>query len=233
MDEPSPPPLAGVAGATASVRVVRVAGRGRPDAVTRLLLVRHGESTWNAEGRWQGHADPPLSEAGAAQARAAAAALAGIEAVWCSDLVRARQTAALCAPSGVAVLEDPGLRERDVGSWSGLTRDVIEDRYPGWLASGRRPDGWEGDDALAVRVWDALRGVVAALDPGRCAVVVSHGGVIRAIEASLGVPPRRVPNLGGVWLHAVSGDVVLGDRTVLVGLDGGAARRAPARATPE
>src|SRR5260370_19441283 len=133
----------------------------------RLLLVRHGESTWNAEGRWQGHADPPLSAVGVAQARAAASGVSRVAAVWSSDLVRARQTAELCAPAGVVVAEDPRLRERDVGSWTGLTRAATDDRCPRWLAAGRRPDGWEDDAPLAARAWEGLRRGGAALPPRR------------------------------------------------------------------
>ena len=209
-------------------------GAGPDDSAgTALLLVRHGQSTWNAEGRWQGHADPPLSETGHRQARAAAPAVAGIDAVWCSDLVRARQTAEGCAPPEVAVDEDPRLRERDVGSWTGLTRDEIEDRWPGWIADGRRPDGWEDDAVLADRAWAALRSIAATLGVGQRAVVVSHGGVIRAVEAHLGVPPRPVPNLGGVWLHGGSGELVLGDRVTLVDAGSGAAKTEPVVAAPE
>jgi broad specificity phosphatase PhoE len=189
-------------------------GAERQHPFVRLLLLRHGESTWNALGRWQGHADPPLSTAGTAQARAAAPALTGFDAVWCSDLIRARQTAELCAPAGVTVRTDPRLRERDVGQWTGLTRDTIEGRYPGWITDGRRPAGWEPDERVAARAWRALRGVVAALEPGGHALVVSHGGLIRAVEASLGTPPRPVPNLGGVWLEHAAGTFGLGEQAV-------------------
>jgi len=200
-------------------------GAERPHPFVRLLLLRHGESTWNAVGRWQGHADPPLSTIGAVQARAAAPALKGIDAVWCSDLIRARQTAELCAPPGVTVRTDPRLRERDVGQWTGLTRDTIEGRYPGWIADGRRPTGWEPDERVAARAWRALRGVVAALEPGGHALVVSHGGLIRAVEASLGTPSRPVPNLGGVWLHHAAGTFGLGEQAMPADR---AARAAPA-----
>lgn len=185
-------------------------------------------------GRWQGHADPPLSTTGVAQARAAAPTLTRIDAVWCSDLIRARQTAELCAPAGVAVHADLRLRERDVGRWTGLTRETIEHDYPGWLTAGRRPDGWEPDESVAARAWRALRGVVAALEPGGRGVVVSHGGLIRAVEASLGTPPRPVPNLGGVWLHHAAGTFDLGDQAVPVDRATRAASASePAVAAPE
>jgi broad specificity phosphatase PhoE len=196
---------------------------------TRLLLIRHGESTWNAEGRWQGHADPPLSVTGTGQARAAAAALTRVTAVWCSDLARAHQTAQLCAPAGLEVQTDRRLRERDVGAWTGLTRDAIEGRYPGWVADGRRPDGWEDDEAVARRAVPALLTIAADLERGAHAVVVSHGGLIRAVTAGLGGTPRPVPNLGGLWLLEAPGTLRLGEPVVLV--DG--ARTAPsASASP-
>src|SRR5215510_15555658 len=96
----------------------------------RLLLVRHGESTWNAQSRWQGQADPPLSPFGERQAEDATARLAEIAtitSVWVSDLRRARRTGELIARhlDLDGVREEPRLRERDVGAWSGLTRDEI------------------------------------------------------------------------------------------------------------
>jgi probable phosphoglycerate mutase len=206
----------------------------RHDPVVHLLLLRHGESTWNADGRWQGRADPPLSTTGDAQARAAAAALTGIDEVWCSDLIRARRTAELCAPAGVTVRADPRLAERDVGGWTGLNRAAIEDRYPGWLTAGRRPDGWESDESVAARAWRALRDAAGDLEPGGRGVVVSHGGLIRAVEASLGTPPRPVPNLGGVWLHHTAGTFDVGDQVVLVdGAACAASASEPAVAAPE
>src|SRR5215212_2370289 len=106
--------------------------------MARLLLVRHGESTWNARGRWQGWADPPLSDLGRAQAEAAGPAAAPVDAVVSSDLQRARVSAELMA----AVLEidevhiERDLRERDVGDFTGLTRAEIEERWPGSLSQG-------------------------------------------------------------------------------------------------
>jgi broad specificity phosphatase PhoE len=206
----------------------------RHGSAVRLLLLRHGESTWNAAGRWQGRADPPLSTTGVAQARAAAPALTGIDAVWCSDLIRARQTAELCAPAGVTVHADPRLAERDVGRWTGLNRATIEDRYPGWLTEGRRPDGWEPDESVAARAWRALHDAAATLEPGGRGVVVSHCGLIRAVEASLGTPPRPVPNLGGVWLHHAAATFEVGDQVVLVdGAAYAASASEPAVAAPE
>jgi broad specificity phosphatase PhoE len=189
--------------------------------MVRLLLVRHGESTWNAESRWQGQADPPLSPLGERQAEEAGdelAAIASITTVWTSDLVRARRTAVIIASRlGVGVVRDePRLRERDVGSWSGLTREEIEERWPGYLAARRAPPDFEGDDALLAR---ARTGLSEAVDGGTSGdvLVVTHGGVVRAIERSLGATPDRLPNLAGRWLLAESPtELTLGERVVLV-----------------
>ena len=187
----------------------------------RLLLVRHGESTWNAQSRWQGQADPPLSPFGERQAEDATvrlAQVAAVTAVWVSDLVRARRTGELIAQrlDLDAVREEPRLRERDVGAWSGLTRAEIEQRWPGYLAARRSPPDFEGDEALLERTRAGLAAVVDGSDSGDV-VVVTHGGVIRTIERSLGATPERLPNLGGRWLLADSPtDLALGERVVLL-----------------
>jgi broad specificity phosphatase PhoE len=100
---------------------------------TRILLARHGETEWNRLGRWQGHADPPLNDLGRRQAEILAEQLAGdtVSAVYSSDLRRARETARIVAERiGLPVTEDSALREIDVGSWSGLTRDEVRERFP-------------------------------------------------------------------------------------------------------
>jgi broad specificity phosphatase PhoE len=97
-----------------------------------------------------------------------------------------------------------------------LTRDEIEARHPRWLADGRRPEGWEPDDALVARAGPALQDVAAALTVGGTAIVVSHGGVIRAVAHHFGAVPAPVPNLGGVWLHVEGEGLVLGARTSLL-----------------
>jgi broad specificity phosphatase PhoE len=187
----------------------------------RLLIVRHGESTWNAQSRWQGQADPPLSPLGERQAEEASerlAELASITMVWTSDLLRARRTAELIASrlSVQRVHAEPRLRERDVGSWSGLTREEIEDRWPGYLAARRAPPDFEGDAQLLART---TAGLAAAVDGSASGdvLVVTHGGVVRTIERSLGATPDRLPNLAGRWLLAASPSrLTLGERVVLV-----------------
>src|SRR3954451_18850203 len=95
---------------------------------SRMLLVRHGQSEWNATGRWQGQADPPLSDQGRQQAIDAAARIGSVDVVVSSGLMRALETARIIADQvGVGpVVVEPDLRERHVGEWSGLTHVEIE-----------------------------------------------------------------------------------------------------------
>ncbi len=189
---------------------------------TTILLVRHGQSTWNADGRWQGQADPSLSPLGEAQARGASASaqFEGIDGWWGSDLERARHTAALLTAGRGSVRLDANLRERHAGAWEGLTRAEIEAGWPGFLAEHKRPAGWEHDDSLLERVFTAL-GDIATHVPGGRVVAVTHGGVIRALERWFGAADLPVPNLGGRWVEigAVEIGVTasgLGERVLLV-----------------
>ena len=188
----------------------------------RLLVIRHGESIWNADGRWQGQADPPLSPLGERQAEAAAAGVAEpVAAIWTSDLVRARRTAELIAGrlGAVPPHPEPRLRERDAGEWSGFTRAEIEARWPGALAAGRRPAGWEPDEELAERALAALHEIGAASVEGSVTLIVTHGGVIRTVERELGAEPEPVPNLGGRWVVATGAALELGERRLLIDPD--------------
>lgn len=162
--------------------------------MTTILLARHGESDWNRAKRWQGHADRPLTDAGRAQSRELAERLAETEldAVYSSDLQRARETAEIVAETRdlkVAVL--PDLREVDVGSWSGLTRAEAEEKFPEayrrWVAGGEGWDDGETYEQLGRRVLRAVQ-TIAAEHPGDRVLVVAHGGSIRAVHAAaLGV----------------------------------------------
>ena len=186
--------------------------------MTRILLVRHGQSTWNADGRWQGRADPPLSELGRRQAEVAAETLEaeGITAVWASPLVRAHETAVIVADRlGVMITFDPRLQERDAGEWTGKTRDEIEAGWPGFLADGRRPDGFEVDEVLHDRALAAVHAIAAA-SGDEPVVVLSHGGLIRVVERALGSEPHSVPNLGGLDIRRVPSGLELAGRTVLI-----------------
>ncbi len=171
--------------------------------VSRIIVWRHGRTAWNVEGRFQGQQDPPLVEAGRAEAALAARHLladglsADDVAVVSSDLVRALDTAtALTDLLGTTARVDPRLREHDLGDWEGLTRTEVADRYPEQYAdwqAGRPVRGRGGEDAATV----AARAVAALADLPRVgtAVVVTHaatGG--RLVEALLGLDPehRRV-----------------------------------------
>jgi broad specificity phosphatase PhoE len=184
---------------------------------TRVLLVRHGQSEWNAEGRWQGQADPPLTDLGRLQAREAARALGTVDAVWASDLQRAVETATIIADQlGVGpVVVDPDLRERDAGEFSGLTRPEIAARFPGYLDDGRRPPGWEPDEALVARALRVLH-LIAAEVPGGDVLVITHGGLVYALEQHLGEEFVRLANAEGRWLEVGPGaGLRLGERVLL------------------
>ncbi len=182
-------------------------------AVARLLLIRHGQSEWNAARRWQGQADPPLSELGRRQAAEAAARLEPVDVVATSTLQRSRVSAEIiaealgCDPP----IPVPELIERDVREFSGLTRAQIEERYPGFLEDGRRPSGWEDDAALLDRVLAGLNRL-AGLVGDQSALVVTHGGVIHTLEHHLGCPPDRVANMSGRWVTITDGRMVPGER---------------------
>ena len=186
-------------------------------AVTRLLLVRHAQSEWNEQGRWQGQADPPLSERGRAQARAAARQVERPAAVASSGLARAAETARIIADElGFEdVHVDDDLNERDVGPWSGLTRAEIEANFPGYLEARRRPNGYEPDDALLRRALDSVDRLLDAFGD-KTVLVVTHGGIIYAVERHLGAAWERLPNLGARWVHVDGDGLTLGPRTLLL-----------------
>jgi broad specificity phosphatase PhoE len=158
-----------------------------------LLLVRHGESTWNAERRMQGVADPPLSGTGRAQVAGLRPLVAALspEAAVCSDLRRARESAVLLAGDGVRA--DPRWREADLGDWTGrLVDEVVAvdgPAYRGWLERDHTPPGGEPWAATRARVAEATRELAAG--GARRVLVVTHGGPIRAACATLAGLPRR------------------------------------------
>ena len=203
-------------------------------AVTSILLVRHGQSTWNALGRWQGRADPPLSGLGERQAVEAASRLGQLDAIVASPLRRARRTAELIAAQlgvgPVALHED--LIERDAGPWSGLTTEEIEARWPGALEARNFPAGFETDDVLTERALKAIAAVHAAYE-GASILVVSHGGVMLALERSAGVAGARYPNLAGRHLRVVEDQLTFGDRILLAEPTGGSAPETSVAVRPE
>ena len=162
--------------------------------MTTLLLVRHGETDWNADGRLQGQTDRPLNECGRRQARQLAGELADekLDAVYASDLSRARETAEIVGEQlGLAVVLDADLREKDWGTWEGLTaveRDRIE-------FAGESTEEHRG------RVLGAL-GRIAERHPTGRVLVVTHGGSIRRAQTvALGMALPVVENCGS-WLCA-------------------------------
>ena len=162
---------------------------------TTILLVRHGETDWNRESRFQGHADTTLNDVGRRQAAALARALEseGFSAVYSSPLERAAETARIIASKlGLEVRLDESLMEVDVGSWSGLTRGEIETRYADgfarWREYGHGWDDGETYEELGVRVLAGLRRI-AESHPERHVLAVTHGGPIRsALAAADSVP---------------------------------------------
>ena len=153
---------------------------------TQLLLIRHGETTWNAEHRIQGQLDIPLSPLGVLQSARLAECLANepIDAVYSSGQSRAWLTAApLAARLGLEVIAEPRLRERSFGIFEGLTLDEVAERYPPEFKKWRerdpawRPEGGESGQQLIDRVLSAVSDI-GMKHPSQTVVLVSHGGVL-------------------------------------------------------
>ncbi len=187
-----------------------------------VFVARHGETDWNLAGRWQGHTDIPLNATGRAQAVALADGLRGrgIEAIAASDLSRARHTAEIVGRTlGIPVaLVDPHLREQRFGCFEGLTPKECEERYPAdwarYVADPHAgPPGGESRAALLERVVHAVQGAAALLP---CpALLVTHGGAIRALLSALPPAPEaaarvpgKVPNGGVVRVTLAAGQPV-------------------------
>jgi 2,3-bisphosphoglycerate-dependent phosphoglycerate mutase len=157
---------------------------------TTIVLVRHGETDWNRDNRFQGHADPPLNDNGRAQARALATELRPLRfaVAYTSPLRRAAETAAILAEElHLEARPDESLKEVDVGSWSGLTRTEVEARFPlgfaRWLEYGHGWDDGETYDELGSRVVSGLIRIAGEHD-GEEVLAVTHGGPIRSALAA-------------------------------------------------
>ncbi len=159
----------------------------------RILLIRHGQTDWNSEGRWQGHIDVPLNGGGLEQAQALALHLKHqpITAIYSSDLLRARQTAAPLAQAlGLPVHADARLRELNLGKFQGLTNAEISSQYPQQAVQMREDylgfpfPGGESRRMMQGRALAAFR-EIAAREPGPEIVVVTHGGTIRVLLMAL------------------------------------------------
>lgn len=156
------------------------------DHITRLLVIRHGETAWNLEARIQGHTDIPLNEHGRWQAERLAHALAdeGLEAVYASDLQRARDTGeAVARATGLSLQLDQGLRERNFGRLESMTQNDVALRWP---EEGRRwrerdpsygPEGGETLQSFYDRCIDTATRL-ATLHAGQTIALVAHGGVL-------------------------------------------------------
>jgi probable phosphoglycerate mutase len=176
-------------------------------------LIRHGESAWNAEGRWQGWQDIALTRLGEAQAAARARSLMTERIdgamVFTSDLARAARTAEIIAECLAldTVVRERGFRERFGGDWEGCTATEIDERWPGRRAAWRRgeltsPPGGETDEAVLARFDDALTRAVAATPQPGVTIVVTHHGVLRLASSRAGIPVHTlIPNLGGRWFE--------------------------------
>lgn len=162
----------------------------------RLLLVRHGQSEWNAGRVLQGQADVPLSDIGRAQAAALRPVMVRLspDRVVTSDLLRATETAAILGyPSA---RPEPAFREIDVGVWQGRSIPELAaaeaENYAGWRAGTYRPDGGEDWGAFVARVEKAIRTECTAVGD-ETLLMVCHGGVIRAaMQALLGLRPQSI-----------------------------------------
>lgn len=168
--------------------------------MTQLMLMRHGQTAWNANGRWQGHAPTPLNDVGRQQAQSAAIYLqnASITHIYSSDLLRAQETAQIVASTlNLNVFLEPRLRENDLGAWQGLTRQEIQ----AWDGENFRKvqndpfntprPGGESWGQMAERACQAIQ-EIAQKHPNTSILAVTHGGTIRSIIEHLQLYTREI-----------------------------------------
>lgn len=183
--------------------------------MTRLCLVRHGQTDWNIEGRYQGQSDVPLNETGRAQARALAEKLAGqtFSAIYASDLGRTRETAGILAAClRLPVQFDARLREINQGEWEGQLVQIIQARYSAlWSQraidpASLRPPGGETVGEVARRVYAALNDITR-LYPAGPVLIAAHGISLAVIICKdRGIPLGKVygmipANAAPVWVE--------------------------------
>lgn len=172
-----------------------------------LTLIRHAESTWNATGQWQGQSDIPLSPRGRLQVHSLARRMFGSEfdARYCSDLSRARETADAL---GQRATPDPCFREIDVGEWAGLRRDAVRERFGDQVEALRagepvRIGGGESMEDFEARI-DAAIDSLREPHSGQRVLLVTHGGVVRALATRILHTRGRQSPLVGVGNTAIS-----------------------------
>jgi broad specificity phosphatase PhoE len=172
--------------------------------MTRFCLIRHGQTDWNLEGRYQGQSDAPLNEAGREEARVLAHKLKGqaFDAIYSSDLQRARETAEIIAAAlQLPVKTDSRLREINQGKWEGQLVEVIKARYANlWRqrkldpASVRAPGG-ETVAEVAQRMYSALN-EIAQIYPDGAVLIASHGLALATIICKAqGIPVGKAYTL--------------------------------------
>ena len=198
-------------------------------ATSRFIVLRHGETEWNRDARYQGHLDSPLTPLGLAQSRALAERLKGysISALYSSDLGRARATAQIIADQiGLDIEVNPRLRERNLGIFQGLTKIQVKQKFPVEYRLYK-----SGDVDYVVPQGESIRqrfecvvgcfNELAIRHSDEQIAVVTHAGVLTAmLRHVLGLPlewPRRFTRLnaswnafvceGGKWLLQTWGDV--------------------------
>lgn len=178
-------------------------------SVQQVLILRHGQSEWNVERRWQGWLDAPLTALGEDQAAHRARSLAhdGVKprVVVASDLGRARRTAEIIAAHlEVPILTDDGFRERHGGEWQGHTSDEIDEKWPGMRDRWREgdlsaPPGGEDDTTVLARFDAAIARALQHVG-SNLLVIVTHHGVLRLAATRAGMDVHAlIPNLGGYW----------------------------------
>ena len=187
------------------------------NVTTRLLVLRHGQSEWNAQGRWQGQADIALTPEGIQQAQQAALKLGKFDLIATSSLQRALRTAQIIAEhKNMSDLHiDDRLKESHIGPWQGLTYAEIEAGWPGFLESRRQPEDFEPNLQVVQRMTEALIEIADKCRGGQ-ALIVSHSGAIRTLRRELKVSDHRLENLGGCWFEVDTENQLHAGRIVAV-----------------
>ena len=196
--------------------------------MTEIVLIRHGETSWNFAARLQGHLDIPLNARGVEQARRLAQALGDevFDAVIASDLQRAFDTAqAIAAPRAMRVLVDSNLRERCFGAFEGLLYADIESHFPqAWqdwktrAIDARYPAGVRVAETLrefSARSLDSVFGHARA-HPGKKIAIVTHGGVLDCVYRAAAQIALDRPRDFDIMNTGVNRFVLEGDRVTLV-----------------